>query len=205
MRPEVTAPSSPLPADPLAPALRRQVEQLVRPLYVGLDGAAGFDRVSRLERHAAALAAEEGAAAVDPRLLALLLLFHGVVDRLGSLGPGGRLDLLLRGAGVGDELARRVRSGLARLASPSPLPASAPGSSPAWAAPAAARPCPGAARSRRAARALSHRRRPAPGRGAPGEGARLDRGAAAADRGRGGGVRPAPSQFTGMRPAKPSS
>jgi hypothetical protein len=112
-------------ADPLGPALRAQVEQLVRPLYVGLDGAAGFERVSRLRRQAAALrsAAEGGAA--DPFLLELLLLFHGVVDRLGSLGPGGRLDLFLRGAGVGEEPARRLRSGLGRLASAASPPASA--------------------------------------------------------------------------------
>src|SRR5436305_9736002 len=104
---------TPSPDDPLGPALRGQVEQLVRPLYVGLDGAAGFDRVSRLRRQAAALLAVEGGAGggpADPFLLELLLLFHGVVDRLGSLGPGGRLDLFLRGAGVAEEPARRLRS-----------------------------------------------------------------------------------------------
>ncbi len=100
----------------LSAELRRQAEQLVRPLYVGLDGAAGFDRVARLERHAAALAAGEGE---EPTaLLSLLLLFHGVVDRLGSLGAGGRLDLFLRGGGVGDELGRRLRAGLGRLGTP---------------------------------------------------------------------------------------
>jgi len=111
--------------DPLAPGLRRQVEQLVRPLYVGLDGAPGFDRVDRLRRHAAALASAEteGAAGeVDFRLLELLLLFHGVVDRLGSPAPGGRLDLFLRGAGVENDLARRLRSGLGRLAAPASPP-----------------------------------------------------------------------------------
>jgi hypothetical protein len=107
------------PAPPLDPELARRVEELVRPLYVGLDGAAGFDRVGRLRRHAAALAGAPGP--VDPRLLELLLLFHGVVDRLGSLGPGGRLDLFLRGAGVPEELARRLRAGLGRLAAPGPL------------------------------------------------------------------------------------
>jgi hypothetical protein len=104
------------PPSPLDPALAARVEELVRPLYVGLDGVAGFDRVGRLRRHAAALAGEGGAA--DPRLLELLLLFHGVIDRLGSLAPGGRLDLFLRGAGVGEELARRLRAGLGRLAAP---------------------------------------------------------------------------------------
>lgn len=117
---------------PLDPALGRRVEELVRPLYVGLDGAAGFDRVGRLRLHAAALArapeadeppdgpeAERAARRpIDPRLLELLILFHGVVDRLGSLGPGGRLDLFLRGAGVPEELSRRLRAGLGRLAAP---------------------------------------------------------------------------------------
>ena len=117
---------------PLDPALERRIEELVRPLYVGLDGAAGFDRVERLRRHAAALAgapeadeppdgpeAEPAARPpLDPRLLELLILFHGVIDRLGSLGPGGRLDLFLRGAGVPEELARRLRAGLGRLAAP---------------------------------------------------------------------------------------
>ncbi|HET7177877.1 MAG TPA: hypothetical protein VFI63_04230 [Solirubrobacterales bacterium] len=109
---------------PLDPALARRVEELVRPLYVGLDGAAGFDRVAPLARHAAALAGapeSENPAdgrPLDRRLLALLILFHGAVDRLGSLGPGGRLDLFLRGAGVEEELARRLRAGLGRLTSP---------------------------------------------------------------------------------------
>jgi hypothetical protein len=105
---------------PLDPQLALRVEELVKPLYVGLDGAAGFDRVGRLRRHAAALAGSSADPPLDPRLLELLLLFHGVVDRLGSLGPGGRLDLSLRGAGVPEDLARRLRAGLARLASAEP-------------------------------------------------------------------------------------
>ena len=119
------------PAPPLDPELARRVEELVRPLYVGLDGAAGFDCVGRLRRHAAALAGAWGPVGspadrpIDPRLLELLLLFHGVVDRLGSLAPGGRLDLFLRGAGVGEEPARSLRSGLGRLASAASPPASA--------------------------------------------------------------------------------
>jgi hypothetical protein len=116
--------------EPLGPQLASRIEELVRPLYVGLDGAAGFDRVARLRRHAAALAAalppgSPPSGSFDPRLLELLLLFHGVVDRLGSLGPGGRLDLFLRGAGIPEDLARRLRAGLGRLAS-----AGSPGSLP---------------------------------------------------------------------------
>ena len=103
--------------------LRQRVEQMVRPLYAGLDGVQTFDRVERLRRHLAAMSAmsamsaspEEGPAAVDSDLLELLLLLHGVVDRLGSLAGGGRLDLFLRGLGLPEERVRRVRAGLGRL------------------------------------------------------------------------------------------
>jgi hypothetical protein len=101
--------------------LRQRVEQMVRPLYAGLDGVQTFDRVERLRRHLAAMSAilaspEEGpAAAVDSDLLELLLLLHGVVDRLGSLAGGSRLDLFLRGLGLPEERVRRVRAGLGRL------------------------------------------------------------------------------------------
>jgi hypothetical protein len=101
--------------------LRQRVEQMVRPLYAGLDGVQTFDRVERLRRHLAAMSAisaspEEGPpAAVDSDLLELLLLLHGVVDRLGSLAGGSRLDLFLRGLGLPEERVRRVRAGLGRL------------------------------------------------------------------------------------------
>jgi hypothetical protein len=96
----------------LDPGVRRQVEQLVRPLYAGLDGVQTFDRVDRLSTRIAAL---HGGRALDDRLLELLLLFHGAADRLGSLAPGGRLDLFLKGLGLADDLVRRVRAGLGRL------------------------------------------------------------------------------------------
>ncbi|HYX26911.1 MAG TPA: hypothetical protein VFC23_22360 [Thermoanaerobaculia bacterium] len=96
----------------VAPEIRLRAEQFVRPLYAGLDGVQTFDRVERLRRRVAGLA--EGLE-VDGDLLELLLLFHGVVDRLGSLAPGGRLDLFLRDLGLPDALARRVRAGLGRI------------------------------------------------------------------------------------------
>jgi hypothetical protein len=96
----------------LDPGLRRQVEQLVRPLYAGLDGVQTFDRVDRLRNRIAAL---RGSLSLDDRLLELLLLFHGAADRLGSLAPGGRLDLFLKGLGLPEDLVRRVRAGLGRL------------------------------------------------------------------------------------------
>jgi hypothetical protein len=102
----------------LPPEIRQRVEEMVRPLYAGLDGVQTFDRVDRLRRHLAAIS-EGGPAApaegIDGDLLELLLLFHGVVDRLGSLAGGGRLDLFLRGLGLPEERVRRVRAGLGRL------------------------------------------------------------------------------------------
>ena len=94
------------------PEIRRQVEQLVRPLYAGLDGVQTFGQVERLRNRIAAI---RGGIPLDEDLLDLLLLFQGVVDRLGSLAPGGRLDLFLKGLGLADALARRVRAGLGRL------------------------------------------------------------------------------------------
>jgi hypothetical protein len=52
---------------------------------------------------------------VDGLLLDLLLLMHGVVDRLGSLAAGGRLDLFLKGLGLPEELTRAARIGLGRF------------------------------------------------------------------------------------------
>ena len=92
--------------------VRQRAEQFVRPLYAGLDGVQTFDRVDRLRSRIAGLA--EGLE-IDGDLLDLLLVFHGVVDRLGSLAPGGRLDLFLRDLGLADSLSRRVRSGLGRI------------------------------------------------------------------------------------------
>lgn len=96
----------------LDPNLRRQIEQFVRPLYAGLDGVQTFDRVDRLR---ARIDAIRGEAALENELLDLLLLLQGVTDRLGSLAPGGRLDLFLRGLGLSEALVRRVRAGLGRL------------------------------------------------------------------------------------------
>lgn len=96
----------------LDPGVRRQAEQYVRPLYAGLDGVQTFGQVERLRTRSAAI---RGETPIEEDLLDLLLLFQGVVDRLGSLAPGGRLDLFLKSAGLADDLARRVRAGLGRL------------------------------------------------------------------------------------------
>jgi hypothetical protein len=94
------------------PEAYQRAEQYARPLYAGLDGVQTFDRVDRIRRRVAGLAEGQD---LDGDLLNLLLVFHGVVDRLGSLAPGGRLDLFLRDLGLSDSLARRVRTGLGRL------------------------------------------------------------------------------------------
>jgi hypothetical protein len=102
--------------------IRRRLEQYVKPLYAGLDGVQTFDRIDRLQAHLAALRDAAPTIptiptipSIDGDLLELLLLLHGVVDRLGSLAPGGRLDLFLKGLGLPDELTRAVRLGLGRL------------------------------------------------------------------------------------------
>lgn len=97
---------------PLDSGVRRQAEQFVRPLYAGLDGVQTFGQVERLRSRIAAI---RGEMTIDEELLELLLLLQGVVDRLGSLAPGGRLDLFLKGLGLADDLSRRVRAGLGRL------------------------------------------------------------------------------------------
>lgn len=97
----------------MTPEIRQQVEQLVKPLYVGLDGVQTFDRVARLRSSIETL--REGILVADEDLLELLLLFHGAVDRLGSLAPGGRLDLFLRGLDLPEDRIRRVRAALTRF------------------------------------------------------------------------------------------
>lgn len=100
---------------PLNSGVRRQAEQFVRPLYAGLDGVQTFGQVERLRARIADIRGNVGGIAIDEELLELLLLLQGVVDRLGSLAPGGRLDLFLKGLGLADDLVRRVRNGLGRL------------------------------------------------------------------------------------------
>jgi len=105
-------------SDPLDVDVRRRLEQYVKPLYAGLDGVQTFDRVGRLRAHVAALR-EEGQETpeipeIDEPLLEILLLLHGVVDRLGSLAAGGRLDLFLKGLGLPEELLRAARAGAGR-------------------------------------------------------------------------------------------
>ena len=83
----------------------------MRPLYAGLDGELTFDRVGRLRSTIEAIR-DEGE--LDPTLLELLLLFHGAVDRLGSVKRDSRLELFLRGLGLPGELIQRLGRGLGR-------------------------------------------------------------------------------------------
>jgi len=102
-------------SESLTSDVRRRLEQYVKPLYAGLDGVQTFDRVGRLRTHAAALRnADQETPEIDEPLLEILLLLHGVVDRLGSLAAGGRLDLFLKGLGLPEELIRAARLGTGR-------------------------------------------------------------------------------------------
>lgn len=99
----------------MTPEARQRIEQFVKPLYAGLDGVQTFDRVDRLRLRLAHLREGREGVEVDEDLLELLLLFHGAVDRLGSLAAGGRLDLFLRGVDLPEGLVRRARAGLGRF------------------------------------------------------------------------------------------
>jgi len=93
---------------------RVRVEEYVRPLHTELDGVETFSRVGRLEERLLDLSR---GVEHDEALLELLVLFHGVVDRLGSLADGGRWQLFLRGLGVAPTEVKRLRAGLERFAS----------------------------------------------------------------------------------------
>lgn len=88
-------------------------EELARPLYAGLDGVQTFDRVERVRRRLGVLTRDEPP--LDRELLDVLAVFHGVVARLGPLGPGGRLDLFLAGRGIDDKRRFRIRRALGRF------------------------------------------------------------------------------------------
>lgn len=92
---------------------RARVEEYVRPLHTELDGVETFSRVGRLEDRLEDLAR---GVEHDAQRLELLVLFHGVVDRLGSLASGGRWQLFLRGLGLEAAEVARLRGGLERFA-----------------------------------------------------------------------------------------
>ncbi len=95
----------------LAADRRARVEEYVRPLYTELDGVDTFGRVGQIESRLARLAV---GVEHEPELLELMVLFHGVVPRLGSLASGGRWQLFVRGLGLPDSDVARLRSGLGR-------------------------------------------------------------------------------------------
>ncbi len=92
--------------------IRSRIEEFVLPLYTTLDGVQTFDRVVRIERRVWELAGDED---LDGRLLELLVLFHGVTDRLGSLGRQSRFALILRGLSLPEDMIERSRIGLQRF------------------------------------------------------------------------------------------
>jgi hypothetical protein len=97
----------------LTPGRRARVEEYVRPLYTELDGVDTFSQVEEIERRLARLAP---GVRHHPELLELMVLFHGVVARLGSLARGGRWQLFVRGLGLADGDVARLRSALGRYA-----------------------------------------------------------------------------------------
>jgi len=97
----------------LPAAWRERVEEYVRPLYTGLDGVDTFGGVRQLETSLAELT---DGLEHDARALELLVLFHGVTDRLGSLDSGGRWQIFLAGLGLQPAEIKALRVGLGRHA-----------------------------------------------------------------------------------------
>ncbi len=93
---------------------RERVERYVRPLYTELDGADTFVQVERLERQLDQLS---DGVDCDRQLLTLLVMFQGVLARLGSLAPGSRWQLFVRGLGLEAAEVASLRGGLERLES----------------------------------------------------------------------------------------
>jgi hypothetical protein len=96
----------------LAPEIRRAVERYVRPLYAGLDGEQTFHRVERVRTRVERIRGDED---LDPQVLELLVICHGAIARLGSMGRGGRLALFFGSLELDPQVSLRVRAGLDRL------------------------------------------------------------------------------------------
>ena len=103
---------APMSPPVLESALVQRCEELARPLYVGLDGVQTFDRVDRVRSRIELLAARE--TVEDPEILEILVIFHAVADRLGTMAPAGRFDLFLGGLGLDESRRRLIRGGLKR-------------------------------------------------------------------------------------------
>jgi hypothetical protein len=94
-------------------AARRQIEEYVRPLAVGLDGVTNYGDIQRMVSASEKIAA--GQAGVDADLLFLLAVFSGQEKWVSRMGHRSRTEIFLSSLGVPPRTVQRLFRGLARF------------------------------------------------------------------------------------------
>jgi hypothetical protein len=94
-------------------ATRRQIEDYVRPLAVGLDGVTNYGDIQRMVTASARIA--EGLEACDRDLLFLLAVFSGQEKWVSRMGHRSRTEIFLASLGVPPKTIQRLFRGLARF------------------------------------------------------------------------------------------
>jgi hypothetical protein len=94
-------------------AARRQIEEYVRPLAVGLDGVTNYGDIRRMVSASERIAA--GQAGLDADLLFLLAVFSGQEKWVSRMGHRSRTELFLSSLGVPPKTVQRLFRGLARF------------------------------------------------------------------------------------------
>jgi hypothetical protein len=94
-------------------ATRRQIEDYVRPLAVGLDGVTNYGDIQRMVLASAKIA--EGLENCDTDLLFLLAVFSGQEKWVSRMGHRSRTEIFLASLGVPSRTIQRLFRGLARF------------------------------------------------------------------------------------------
>ena len=94
-------------------AARRQIEEYVRPLAVGLDGVTNYGDIQRMVSASERIAA--GRAGLDADLLFLLAVFSGQEKWVSRMGHRSRTEIFLSSLGVPPKTVQRLFRGLARF------------------------------------------------------------------------------------------
>ncbi len=97
----------------MEPEARRQVEEYVRPLAVGLDGVTNYGDVERMVSAAETIA--DGETGLDRDLLFLLAAFSGQEKWVSRMGHRSRTEIFLGSLGVPARTVQRLFRGLTRF------------------------------------------------------------------------------------------
>ena len=92
---------------------RRQIEDYVRPLAMGLDGVTNYGDIQRMVSASERIAADR--AGLDADLLFLLAVFSGQEKWVSRMGHRSRTELFLSSLGVPPKTVQRLFRGLARF------------------------------------------------------------------------------------------